>query len=113
MAEQPMSLARILSQINADRQRPLDRLFDLLRIQSISTDGAYEKECEKECENAADWLVTDLKSIGFKAKKGTPLASPLFLPTAARVIGIFCSMAIVMCNQLIQSNYGIIHRSSQ
>lgn len=58
-----MSLDAVLSRIDTDLPQALDRLLDLLRIPSISTDPAYKAECAK----AADWLVEDLKSLGFEA----------------------------------------------
>lgn len=50
----------------ADRSMPgaLDRLFELLRIESISTDRAFAGECRR----AARWLADDLKSLGFKSR---------------------------------------------
>ena len=43
--------------------------MQLLRIPSISTDPAFASDCDR----AADWLVEDLKSIGFDAaKRATP-----------------------------------------
>ncbi|WP_113486582.1 M20/M25/M40 family metallo-hydrolase [Rhizobium cremeum] len=56
---------------SADKALPqsLDRLFDLVKIRSISTDPAYKAECR----NAAEWLVADLVSIGFTASvRDTP-----------------------------------------
>ncbi|PZU83557.1 MAG: hypothetical protein DI528_16610 [Shinella sp.] len=56
---------------SADKALPqsLDRLFDLVKIRSISTDPAYKAECRK----AAEWLVADLVSIGFTASvRDTP-----------------------------------------
>ncbi|MGX5667612.1 dipeptidase [Rhizobium daejeonense] len=56
---------------SADKALPqsLDRLFDLVKIRSISTDPAYKAECRK----AAEWLVADLVSIGFEASvRDTP-----------------------------------------
>ncbi len=64
-----MSLSAVLDQIDADLPKAVDRLLELLRIQSISTDPAYAKHCDA----AADWLVSDLQSIGFDAtKRATP-----------------------------------------
>ncbi|MFK7877619.1 MAG: M20/M25/M40 family metallo-hydrolase [Paracoccaceae bacterium] len=64
-----MSLTDTLSQIDADLPAALERLMELLRIQSISTDPAFTQDCEA----AADWLVADLKSFGIDAsKRATP-----------------------------------------
>ncbi|MBB6487669.1 dipeptidase [Rhizobium lusitanum] len=55
----------------ADQNLPssLDKLFELLRIKSISTDPDYKAECRK----AAEWLVAYLNSIGFTASvRDTP-----------------------------------------
>jgi acetylornithine deacetylase/succinyl-diaminopimelate desuccinylase-like protein len=47
----------------------LDRLFSLLRIRSISTDPEFAADCRK----GAEWLVEDLRSIGFDASvRNTP-----------------------------------------
>ena len=58
-----MPLSSVLDRLDADLDKSLERLFDLLRIKSISTDPAYAGECRK----AAEWLVADLKTIGFDA----------------------------------------------
>lgn len=58
-----MSLNAVLSRIDTDLPEALDRLLDLLRIPSISTDPAFKPDCAR----AADWLVEDLKSLGFEA----------------------------------------------
>ncbi|WP_102110046.1 M20/M25/M40 family metallo-hydrolase [Oceaniglobus roseus] len=64
-----MSLDAVLARIDADLPQATDRLMELLRIPSISTDPAYKGDCEK----AADWLVADLQSLGFTAgKRATP-----------------------------------------
>ncbi|RYC09712.1 M20/M25/M40 family metallo-hydrolase [Ciceribacter ferrooxidans] len=55
----------------ADKALPqsLDRLFDLVRIKSISTDPAYKADCRK----AAEWLVRELTALGFDASvRDTP-----------------------------------------
>lgn len=54
----------VLSQLDAGFDDAIDRLFELLKIPSISTDSEYAEECVR----AADWLAEDLKSIGFDAK---------------------------------------------
>jgi acetylornithine deacetylase/succinyl-diaminopimelate desuccinylase-like protein len=58
-----MNLEPVLAALDASSDAALERLFALMRIQSISTDPAFAKECRK----AAEWLVEDLKSIGFDA----------------------------------------------
>ncbi|MBS3648689.1 M20/M25/M40 family metallo-hydrolase [Pseudaminobacter sp. 19-2017] len=63
------ALAPVLARLDADLGASLERLFSLIRIKSISTDPAYADECRR----AAEWLVADLKSIGFDASvRDTP-----------------------------------------
>jgi acetylornithine deacetylase/succinyl-diaminopimelate desuccinylase-like protein len=57
-------LASVLTTIDAGLEESLSRLFTLLRIPSISADPAYKDHCRK----AAEWLVEDLRSIGFDAR---------------------------------------------
>ena len=57
------ALDEVLARIDSDIELALGRLFAFLRIKSISTDPAYAAECRA----AADWLATDLASIGFDA----------------------------------------------
>jgi acetylornithine deacetylase/succinyl-diaminopimelate desuccinylase-like protein len=58
-----MTLDATLARIDADLPAALDRLMHLLRIPSVSTDPAYKADCAR----AADWLVDDLRSLGFAA----------------------------------------------
>ena len=60
-----MSLNAVLARIDSDLPAATDRLLELLRIPSISTDPAYTEDCQA----AADWLVNDLKSMGIAAEK--------------------------------------------
>ena len=53
----------ILSTADTGLDRSLDRLFDLVRIPSISTDPAYKADCRK----AAERIVADLSALGFSA----------------------------------------------
>ncbi|MGH6760574.1 MAG: dipeptidase [Phyllobacterium sp.] len=57
------ALEPVLSTLDENLDASLERLFQLLRIKSISTDPAFKDEVRK----AAEWLVTDLKNIGFDA----------------------------------------------
>ena len=54
-----MTLDPVLARIDADLPQALERLKELLRIPSISTDPAFKADCDK----AADWLVDDLTSL--------------------------------------------------
>ena len=54
-----MSLDKVLSKIDADLPDATERLLELLRIPSISTDPAFADHCQ----TAADWLVADLQSL--------------------------------------------------
>ena len=59
----------VLTRADENLTASLERLFELVRIQSISTDPAYKGECRK----AAEWLVDELKSLGFSASvRDTP-----------------------------------------
>ena len=68
-----MSLDAVLARIDEQLPEATARLLDLLRIPSISTDPAYAGECDK----AADWLVTDLQSLGIKAEKRATPGHPM------------------------------------
>lgn len=70
-----MSLDPVLARIDAELPAATERLFDLLRIPSISTDPAYKADCEA----AADWLVKDLNAIGIKASKRATPGHPMVL----------------------------------
>lgn len=56
-------LDRVLKQIDDDLSASLERLFSLLRIESISTDPAYRGSVRA----AADWLASELSGLGFDA----------------------------------------------
>ena len=63
------SLDDVLAEANNNSDATLARLFELLKIPSISTDSAYKAQCRE----AADWLVADLQSMGITAsRRDTP-----------------------------------------
>src|SRR5712692_8430574 len=55
------ALPAVLQKIDAGLDQSLGRLFDFLRIQSISTDPAYKHQCQA----AAEYVAKDLSGIGF------------------------------------------------
>ncbi len=65
--------SKVLAEIDRAMPDSLERLFKLMRIQSISTDPAYAKECRK----AADWLAKDLASMGFTASVRSTSGHPV------------------------------------
>jgi acetylornithine deacetylase/succinyl-diaminopimelate desuccinylase-like protein len=64
-------------------EHSLGRLFELMRIPSISTDAAYKADCEA----AARWLVQDLSQLGFDASvretPGRPMVVAHYTPKQA------------------------------
>ena len=56
-------LPAVLDRVDRDLDASLDRLFALLRIQSVSTDPAYAPQCRK----AAEFVAADLTTLGFDA----------------------------------------------
>jgi acetylornithine deacetylase/succinyl-diaminopimelate desuccinylase-like protein len=67
------SLAHVLDTLDSNLEASLGRLTDLVRIPSISTDPAYAAECRR----AAEWLVADLKTIGFEASVRDTAGHPM------------------------------------
>ena len=56
------ALPAVLDRVDHDLDASLERLFALLRIQSVSTDPAYASYCR----TAADHVAADLGSLGFE-----------------------------------------------
>ena len=56
------ALPAVLERIDRDLDASLDRLFTLLRIQSVSTDPAYAPHCR----SAAEHVAADLRTLGFE-----------------------------------------------
>ena len=62
-------LDAVLKRVDENLAGSLDRLFDLLRIDSVSTDPAHRDACRQ----AAEWLVRELGTLGFDASaRSTP-----------------------------------------
>ncbi|MDB5562071.1 MAG: dapE1 [Hyphomicrobiales bacterium] len=56
-------LEGVLAHVDSQLDASLDRLFELIRIPSISTDPAHSSDCIK----AAEWLTDELLDLGFEA----------------------------------------------
>jgi acetylornithine deacetylase/succinyl-diaminopimelate desuccinylase-like protein len=68
-----MSLEQVLARIDADLPAATERLMELLRIPSISTDPAHKSDCAR----AADWLVNDLRALGLDAAAHATPGQPM------------------------------------
>jgi len=68
-------LDRVLARIDADLDRSVDRLFQYLRIKSISTDPAFKDDCRA----AAEHLAGDLRTLGFAADVRPTAGHPVVL----------------------------------
>jgi acetylornithine deacetylase/succinyl-diaminopimelate desuccinylase-like protein len=67
------AVSPVLDRLDQSLDQSLTRLFDLLRIKSISTDPAFAADCRA----AAEWLVADLKTIGFDASVRATAGHPM------------------------------------
>jgi acetylornithine deacetylase/succinyl-diaminopimelate desuccinylase-like protein len=67
------ALPAVLDRIDAELDRSLERLFALLKIQSISTDPAYGDQCR----TAAEHVAADLASIGFATRVRPTAGHPI------------------------------------
>jgi acetylornithine deacetylase/succinyl-diaminopimelate desuccinylase-like protein len=61
-------LEKVLETLAQSKDASLKRLFELLSIESVSTDPAYAGHCNK----AAGWCAAQLKDIGFAEAKVVP-----------------------------------------
>ena len=57
-------LNQVLTKLDETSDAALERLFQLLRIKSISTDPAFAQSCHA----AAEWCAGELRDIGLKAR---------------------------------------------
>ena len=68
-------LDAVLNRIDRDLDRSLERLFAFLKIQSISTDPAFQTHCR----SAAEFVAADLASIGFAAEVRPTAGHPVVI----------------------------------
>ena len=66
-------LPQVLKTLDATRDAALHRLFDLLRIPSVSTDPAFAPQCR----SAAEWCADQLNEVGFDARVVATTGHPM------------------------------------
>ena len=74
-------LPAILDRIDDGLDRSLERLKELLRIPSISTDPDHADDCE----TAADWLVAELGHLGFDASRRATAGRPMVVAHGGQI----------------------------
>ena len=71
----------VLAHVDRSLDDSLARLFELIRIPSVSTDPAYRDHCR----TAAEWLSRDLAAIGFEASVRKTTGHPMTVITGAEI----------------------------
>ena len=66
-------LADVLSAADRGFERSTARLCDFLRIPSVSTDPAFDHETRR----CAEWLVAELRGLGFMAEAARTIGHPM------------------------------------
>ena len=73
MTAAAQQLPKVLKALDGAADAGLKRLFELLRIDSVSTDPAYAKKCLQ----AAKWCADELSEIGFSASVRPTTGHPM------------------------------------
>ncbi len=76
-----VTIDKVLETLDANREGALARLFELIKIPSISTDPAFSGECAK----AAHWLAQELNDLGFAATVRPTAGHPMVVAHAKAV----------------------------
>ncbi len=66
-------LPAVLKTLDRSESAALERLFELLRIPSVSTDPAYKADCQR----AAEWCAAQLHEIGIEASVRKTTGHPM------------------------------------
>lgn len=69
------NIEKTLAAVDAGLDRSIDKLFELMRIASVSSDPAYAEDCRR----AGDWLVAELHQLGFTAKAHATPGHPVVI----------------------------------
>ena len=108
------TLNQVLTTLDDTSDAALARLFQLLRIDSVSTDPAYKASCQE----AAEWCANELADLGFDARVVPTTGHPMVVAHdegRARRQGCrtCCSTATTTCSRPIPSICGTPRRSSR
>jgi acetylornithine deacetylase/succinyl-diaminopimelate desuccinylase-like protein len=76
-------LPAVLARLDENFDAALDRLFELLRIESVSTDPAFKGRCKA----AAEWCARTLKDIGFDASIRPTTGHPMVVGRDRKRVG--------------------------
>ena len=76
-------LASVLEHVDTQLERSLARLFDFIRIPSISTDPAYAPDCRR----AAAWLSSELATLGLEASVRDTTGHPMVVAHGKKAAG--------------------------
>jgi acetylornithine deacetylase/succinyl-diaminopimelate desuccinylase-like protein len=77
------ALPAVLAKIDAELESSLARLFEFLKIQSISTDPAYKEQCQA----AAEFVARDLTSLGLEATVRPTAGHPIVVGKGGNGLG--------------------------
>jgi len=73
MSSQTDAVTNALAAVDRDLDASIERLFEFLRIPSISADSAYDADCRR----AAEWAASALRDIGFDASPRKTIGQPM------------------------------------
>lgn len=72
------AVEQVLAKIDGNLEAAVQRLFGLLAIPSVSTDPAFAADCQR----AGQWLVDELKSLGFDVSLRQTAGHPMVVAHA-------------------------------
>jgi acetylornithine deacetylase/succinyl-diaminopimelate desuccinylase-like protein len=74
---QTVEIKSVLRMIDARKTDSLRRLFDILKIPSVGTDPAHERDCQR----AAQWVAKILRGLGFATALHQTTGQPVVIGT--------------------------------
>ena len=113
IADASSEVVAVLGRVDAGLEQSRERLFDLLRIPSIST----QPEHDRDIQRAAEWLRDQLAGLGSRSRssrlRGILSCLAIILDRPARKRRASCSMVITTCSRRIRWNVGPARPSSR